>query len=103
MACMPTEIEMQYGKKDPGAMGTPSTYTMPLASAAVRASAARYGPRNTVPTVVLKALMAQSYMAQPKISRLSLMRGAASANMSASFLLQLIKWERGPRPAALVE
>jgi hypothetical protein len=30
------------------------------------------GPRKTVPTVVLKAEFAQSYIAQPKISRLSL-------------------------------
>ena len=30
-----------------------------------------YGPRKTVPTVVLKDEFAQSYIAQPKISRLS--------------------------------
>src|SRR3990172_4319075 len=39
--------------------------------AAASARLARYGPRNTVPTVVLKAELAQSYIAQPKISRLS--------------------------------
>ncbi len=37
--------------------------------AAASTSAARYGPRNTAPMVVLKALLAQSYIAQPKISR----------------------------------
>ena len=46
------------------------TLVVPAASAAVRASEATYGPRNTVPMVVLKAEFAQSYIAQPKISRL---------------------------------
>jgi hypothetical protein len=44
-----------------------------FATAAFAASEAMYGPRKTVPTVVLKAEFAQSYIAQPKISRLSLM------------------------------
>jgi hypothetical protein len=48
------------------------TVWLPAASAALRARLARYGPKNTVPTVVLNAELAQSYMAQPKISRLSL-------------------------------
>jgi acyl-CoA reductase-like NAD-dependent aldehyde dehydrogenase len=39
--------------------------------AASAASEAIYGPRKTVPTVVLKAELAQSYIAQPKISLLS--------------------------------
>jgi hypothetical protein len=39
--------------------------------AASRAKPDTYGPRNTVPMVVLNAELAQSYMAQPKISRLS--------------------------------
>ncbi len=36
-------------------------------------------PENTVPTVVLKAEFAQSYIAQPKISRLSFTVAAACA------------------------
>ena len=64
---------MQYGRNESGAIGMPRNDTVlePAASAAVRASDAMYGPRNTVPTVVLKAEFAQSYIAQPKISRLS--------------------------------
>ncbi|MEJ2486909.1 MAG: hypothetical protein P8Y68_14360 [Anaerolineales bacterium] len=56
-----------------GATGIPKNLTLavPAASAAVRARLATYGPRNTVPTVVLKAELAQSYIAQPKISLLS--------------------------------
>lgn len=56
-------------------MGIPKNETEdePAASAAVRASEATYGPKNTVPMVVLKAEFAQSYIAQPKISLLSLM------------------------------
>ena len=53
---------------------------VPAWAAAARARVATYGPRNTVPTVVLKALLAQSYMAQPRVSRLSLTNpGAATA------------------------
>ena len=52
---------------------------MPAASAAVRARDATYGPRNTVPTVVLNAEFAQSYMAQPKISFLSFTIAASFA------------------------
>ena len=49
--------------------------------------AVRKGPRKTVTTVVLKALLAQSYMAQPKISRRSLTRGRAMAVIDAASLL----------------
>ena len=42
---------------------------------ALAAKDAKYVPRNTVPTVVLKAELAQSYIHQPKISRLSLTGG----------------------------
>jgi len=67
---MPTEKEMQYGRKESGATGIPKkgTVALPAASAAARAKEATYGPRKTVPMVVLKAEFAQSYMAQPKIS-----------------------------------
>jgi hypothetical protein len=70
---MPTENEIQYGRKESGATGIPrnGTVDVPAASAAVRAKLATYGPKNTVPTVVLKAEFAQSYIAQPKISFLS--------------------------------
>jgi hypothetical protein len=68
---------MQYGRNESGATGIPKNGTVaePAASAAVRASDATYGPRNTVPMVVLKAEFAQSYMAQPKISFLSFTNG----------------------------
>jgi hypothetical protein len=64
---------MQYGRKESGATGIPKneTVVVPAASAAVRASDATYGPKNTVPMVVLNAEFAQSYIAQPKISLLS--------------------------------
>ena len=70
---MTTENAMQYGRNEFGATGRPRKRAMPsgLALAAASASAARYGPRNTVPTVVLNALLAQSYIAQPRISRRS--------------------------------
>jgi hypothetical protein len=72
--CIPTENEMQYGRKESGATGIPrkGTVDVPAASAAVLAKLATYGPKNTVPTVVLKAEFAQSYIAQPKISFLLL-------------------------------
>jgi hypothetical protein len=75
--CIPTENEMQYGRNESGATGMPKngTVVVPAASAAERASDATYGPRNTVPIVVLKAEFAQSYMAQPKISVLSFTSG----------------------------
>src|SRR4030042_4898015 len=47
------------------------------------ASEARYGPRKTVPACVLKAELAQSYMAHPRISRRSLMIGVELAVMRA--------------------
>ena len=53
------------------------TVVVPAASAAVRASAATYGARKTVPIVVLKAEFAQSYIAQPKISLLSFTCGVS--------------------------
>jgi hypothetical protein len=43
----------------------------------------RYGPRKTVITVVLNALIAQSNIAQPKISRLSLTKGLEVDVMSS--------------------
>jgi hypothetical protein len=67
----PTENEMQYGRKESGAMGIPKKRARPFGPAASAAREAMYGPRKTVPTVVLNAELAQSYMAQPKISRLS--------------------------------
>src|SRR5215208_4861204 len=67
----PTENEMQYGRKESGAMGIPKQRARPSGPAASAAREAMYGPRKTVPTVVLNAELAQSYMAQPKISRLS--------------------------------
>jgi hypothetical protein len=66
----PTEIEIQYGKKESGAMGMPKIRAMPSGKALPAATArlATNGPRNTVPIVVLNAEFAQSYIAQPKIS-----------------------------------
>src|SRR6266540_2162354 len=71
--CIPTENEMQYGRKESGATGIPKNeiVVVPAASAAVRAREATCGPKNTVPMVVLNAEFAQSYIAQPKISFLS--------------------------------
>jgi hypothetical protein len=65
---------MQYGRNESGATGIPKkeTVVVPAASAALRARPATYGPKNTVPTVVLKAEFAQSYIAHPKISFRSL-------------------------------
>src|SRR5512133_1137199 len=78
--CIPTEKETQYGRKESGAIGNGPSLAIPsgYALAASAASEARYGPRNTVPTVVLKALLAQSYMAQPNVSRLSFTGTAAA-------------------------
>jgi hypothetical protein len=50
----------------------PKKRAIPSAPADAAARLATYGPRKTVPTVVLKAEFAQSYIAQPKISFLSL-------------------------------
>jgi hypothetical protein len=65
---------MQYARNESGATGIPKKRASPseYASAAVAARPAIYGPRNTVPTVVLKAEFAQSYIAQPNISLRSL-------------------------------
>src|SRR5687767_14683301 len=52
-------------------MGIPMNRARPSGPAASAAREAIYGPRKTVPTVVLNAEFAQSYIAQPKISRLS--------------------------------
>src|SRR5215213_6399154 len=52
-------------------MGIPKKRASPSPPAASAAREAIYGPRKTVPTVVLNAELAQSYMAQPKISRRS--------------------------------
>src|SRR5688500_17911565 len=52
-------------------MGIPKKRASPSGPAASAAREAIYGPRKTVPTVVLNAELAQSYMAHPKISRLS--------------------------------
>ena len=61
-------------------MGTLPRYNRPpVAVVAALEMAVRYGPRKTVTTVVLKALLAQSYIFQPKISCLSLTSGALSA------------------------
>src|SRR5919109_38031 len=62
---------MQYGKNESGATGIPKKRTRPSGPAASAARSEMYGPRKTVPTVVLKAELAQSYMAQQKISRRS--------------------------------
>jgi hypothetical protein len=75
---------MQYGRKESGATGIPKngTVSVPAFSAALRAKDATQGARNTVPTVVLKAEFAQSYIAQPKISFLSFTVGASVAAMT---------------------
>jgi hypothetical protein len=49
-----------YAKSEPAATGMPNGYTRPCASAALSAIAPRYGPRNTVTTVVENAELAQS-------------------------------------------
>ena len=75
-------MDTQYGRKESGAIGNPARRARLSEEpfAAVAANDARYGPRNTVPTVVLKAEFAQSYMAQPKISRRSFTSGGAIAS-----------------------
>src|SRR5574341_1374979 len=72
-----------------GAIGIPKNEAVlvPAASAALRARLAKYGPKNTVPTVVLNAELAQSYIAQPKISRLSFGCGVAIAVAPAMGIL----------------
>ena len=48
----------------------PSGCTRPSAPAAAFASAVRYGPRKSVTTVLANVEFAQSYMYQPRCSRL---------------------------------
>src|SRR6185369_374218 len=82
-----TESEMAKGMTASGAMGRPRSFTTsdcPLSTvhaepvragksalATAVANPLTYGPKNTEITVVLNAELAQSYMAQPKISFLS--------------------------------
>lgn len=49
---MITEAETAYAKNAPARTGIPSGCTKPSASAADLATAVRYGPRNTVRTLV---------------------------------------------------
>ena len=84
-----------------------STHTLPVSAkycafAAVSVSPSKYGLRNTVTTVVLKAEFAQSYIAQPKISFLSLIgtvavdilsSGKVSTILSVKTLIVLV-WLR---------
>ena len=55
-----TDSETVYGNSEPAATVTPSTSTLPFASAALSATDPRYGPRNTVTTVVENAELAKS-------------------------------------------
>jgi hypothetical protein len=61
-----TEIETQKGKNASGSMSLFSIVMTLSGRATIRA--ARYGPKNVVTTVLLKAELAQSYIAQPRIS-----------------------------------
>ncbi|GAA3112747.1 hypothetical protein GCM10020254_68750 [Streptomyces goshikiensis] len=47
-----TETDTVYAKYEPARTGTPSGWTYPSESAAAFATAVRYGPRNTVSTLV---------------------------------------------------
>ena len=91
--CIPTENDIQYGRNESGATGIPKNETVdvPAASAAVLARLATYGPKNTVPTVVLKAEFAQSYIAQPKIS----LRSLTTASVAILFSFDVV-FEKTP-------
>jgi hypothetical protein len=47
-----TDRDTEYAKKAPARTGMPSGWTYPSASAAFSATEVRYGPRNTVSTLV---------------------------------------------------
>src|SRR5215207_8623056 len=71
--CAPTEIETHRVGR-PFAVTAPSgprSSTTPFSPTAVCAKRVRYGPKSVPTTVVKKAELAQSYIFQPKISRLS--------------------------------
>ncbi|WP_345320522.1 hypothetical protein [Candidatus Villigracilis proximus] len=61
----------------------------------MRANEATYGPKNTVPIVVLKAEFAQSYIAQPKISFLSFIIAVSFAIHPPSLKLVIIETTQG--------
>ena len=84
---------MQYGKNESAATGMPRKWAIlsGLRLAALAARLATYGPRKTVPMVVLKAELAQSYMAQPKISRLSLILGLSVCAIAMDVSFAVIK------------
>ncbi len=63
-----TERETAKGKMAPGSMAAPKRRS---GSAVDSANDWIYGPSRAVTTVVLKAELAQSYIIQPVISRLS--------------------------------
>src|SRR5512140_406179 len=83
--CPRTEIDTQAGKNESGATTSPPRRAIPSGKAfpAEAAREATKGPRKTVPIVVLKAELAQSYIAQPKISRLSLTVVSAGVSTAA--------------------
>ncbi len=58
--CSRTDSEMTYGKNDSARIAMPNGRTNPSAPAAACVTVVRYGPRNTVTTVVLNAEQAQS-------------------------------------------
>src|SRR5581483_6295380 len=91
--CKPTEIETQYGINESGAMGILPMRTMPSgkALAASATNEAMYGPRKTVPTVALKAELAQSYIAQPKISLLSFTIACACVTFPPGYQIRIGK------------
>jgi hypothetical protein len=47
-----TDRDTEYAKKEPARTGIPRGWTYPSASAAASATEVRYGPRNTVSTLV---------------------------------------------------
>src|SRR5437763_1428345 len=76
---------------------TPRLKTIPLSPTAACANVVRYGDSNAPATVVLKAEFAQSYMAQPKISCLSLIAAGALACFTAVIVSQVGFLAKGER------
>src|SRR5437870_4431857 len=97
--CRKTESEMQSGKNDFAVIAprTPRLKTIPLSPTAACANVVRYGDSNAPATVVLKAEFAQSYMAQPKISCLSLIAAGALACFTAVIVSQVGFLAKGER------
>src|SRR5690349_12880874 len=90
--CAPTESETHNVGSD-FAVTSPSTprfSTTPFSPTAAWARRVRYGPNNAPATVVENAELAQSYIFQPKISRLSFLSlvGVTGASVLADVVMK---------------